>query len=428
MARVSMATGLRAAATATGLALAGLAVGACSMDVGSSSDNITDVPHTDVEQQTISNCWLYAQASWIESMHLAATGESFDASQSYWSYWHWFNQISEYMGDAPIAPGGNTAEANGVVLTYGLMPEATFVPEDAAGEASTRQADALRRINDELARGRLSDPASRGDYELVRDVLDEAWGLSDEVRGYLDQVFGADGYMSLMDEGVSTAGTPIIAPQDFLVQYTERVSNPAAPTVKLTDLATAMSEWRPAAYPRSAEGGDLASQQRDLQIRVQRALHDAQPVVIVWDVDFNAMESAPGELQGSFNLTTLQNASGPGHQGGHTTVLEDYEAVTAEFGLLKAGETLDPNDPVDRAKLDALLEPSTEIRFFRIKNSWGALRDDRASAPGFPGYHDLYLDYLNGPIAWCPSVSHKTPESCTGTTVPFASVMLPPGY
>ena len=28
---------------------------------------------------------------------------------------------------------------------------------------------------------------------------------------------------------------------------------------------------------------------------------------------------------------------------------------------------------------------------------------DRAAAQGFPGYHDLYMDYLNGPITWCPS-------------------------
>jgi hypothetical protein len=161
---------------------------------------------------------------------------------------------------------------------------------------------------------------------------------------------------------------------------------------------------------------------------VQRALHDAQPVIIVWDVDFNAMESGPGELQGSFNRTTLNEAGGPGQQGGHTTVLEDYQAVTAEYGLLAAGDTLDPDDPGDQAKLAALLEPSTEIRFFRIKNSWGALRDDRSSAPGFPGYHDLYLDYLDGPIPWCPSVGAKSAETCTYTTVPLISLMLPPGY
>ena len=110
------------------------------------------------------------------------------------------------------------------------------------------------------------------------------------------------------------------------------------------------------------------------------------------------------------------------------TVLHDYQATTVEYGLLKAGETLDPNDPEDAAKLDALLLDSTEIEFLRIKNSWGSLRPDRGFAPGMPGYHDLYMDYINGPIAWCPSVDDKTEENCTGTSTPFRTVMLPPGY
>ena len=110
------------------------------------------------------------------------------------------------------------------------------------------------------------------------------------------------------------------------------------------------------------------------------------------------------------------------------TVLEDYQAVTDEFGLLEAGTTLDPEDEGDAAKLAALLLPSTQVQFLRIKNSWGSLRPDREFAPGFPGYHDLYMDYLNGPIAWCPSEESPSNENCTGTAIPFRDVMLPPGY
>ena len=74
----------------------------------------------------------------------------------------------------------------------------------------------------------------------------------------------------------------------------------------------------------------------------------------------------------------------------------------------------------------ALLLDSTEIVFLRVKNSWGSLRPDRGFAPGMPGYHDLYMDYLNGPIAWCPSVDDKTAENCTSMATPFRTVMLPP--
>jgi hypothetical protein len=161
---------------------------------------------------------------------------------------------------------------------------------------------------------------------------------------------------------------------------------------------------------------------------VQKALHDRQPVMITWDVDFNAMENSDPLLRGSFNMTTLKRL-GAGRQGVHMTVLEDYEAVTTGFGTLKAGVTLDPTIATDKAKLDAALLSTTSVKFFRIKNSWGALRDDRAAAPGFPGYHDLNLDYLNGPIAFCPDVEGtKTSSNCSAKEVPLESVMLPPGY
>jgi hypothetical protein len=53
-------------------------------------------------------------------------------------------------------------------------------------------------------------------------------------------------------------------------------------------------------------------------------------------------------LRGSFNLDTLKKAGGAGRQGGHMTVLEDYEIDTKEFGTLKAGVTLDPATPRTR--------------------------------------------------------------------------------
>ena len=407
---------------ASALLLASPALVGCSgSDVGSGDDNITDVPHTDVERQSIGNCWLYAQATWVESMHLTATGKEFDTSQSYWTYWHWFEQVLGGWSDE-ISTGGNQYTANGIVEARGLMEETDFVKEDTTSEMSSRQHDALDAMNRELKDGRLKDSSAREDGELVRQVMDEAWKLEPEVREMLDKAFGKDAAKTL-SSGASLTGTNIVSPDDFEVAYTERKTDADEPTEKKTNLTEAMDEWSVASYPSSK------SSRRDYFIRVQKALHDRQPVVVTWDVDFNAMESSDEALRGSFNLKTLERAGGPGRQGGHMTVFEDYQAVTEEFGELKAGETLDPSDPDDKAKLDAALLPSTEIVFVRIKNSWGAFRDDRASAPGFPGYHDLYLDYLNGPITWCPSVEGtKTSSNCTGKTVPLSDVMLPPGY
>jgi hypothetical protein len=412
------------------LAAAGALGTGCTQDIGSSSDNVTDVPHTDVERQSIGNCWLYAQASWVESMNLAATGEQFDVSQSYWTYWHWYDEITSGWGtDDEISTGGNQWTSNDLVRERGIMPEIEFVPDDSRGEMSYTQESALNQVNRELSDGgRLETREARQDRALVRQVLDEAWGLSPQVIEYLNTAFGEDGSRTLRNGG-TTDGTPIVAAEAFPVRYTVRDSYSGEVSVKDTTVDVAIDEWHTESYPGSGYWGGSAEGRRDFQIRVQRALHDSQPVVITWDVDFNAMESDYGDDRiGSFNLRTLQDEGGPGRQGGHMTVLEDYQAVTQDYGLLAAGVTLDPEIPEDAAKLEAALEPSTEIVFFRIKNSWGAFRDDRASAPGFPGYHDLYMDYMDGPIDWCPSVDDKTEESCTGTTVPFNSVMLPPGY
>jgi hypothetical protein len=394
-------------------------VAGCDDGVDSSSDDVTDIKNSDVERQSIGNCWLYATASWVESMHIYATGETPDLSQSYWTYWHWYDQIvQENPGE--IQTGGNEWVSFEIIRDRGLMAEADFVKEDSVAEMSSRQKAALDKINAELKTGRLKDSKSRNDEKLVRQVLDEAWQLTDEVRAELDQAFGEDGANSFQ-RGGSAEGTRITEPSRFEVQYPTRVGGKSE--IKNTTLDVAVDEWRTASYP--SWGG--ASSQRDFQIRVQKAMHDGAPIIITWDVDFNAMESK-GELAGSFNLTTLTNA-GPGRQGGHMTVLEDYEAETADFGTLEAGVTLDPENPEDAEKLDAALLKSTTIKFWRIKNSWGAFRDDRASAPGMPGFHDLYMDYMNGPITWCPSVEGaKTAQNCRGTSTPWDNVVLPPGY
>lgn len=416
-----MRTTFRSLAFAALIAIAPSAAVGCG-GTGSDTSDITDVNHTDVERQSIGNCWLYAEASWVESMHLTATGEKFDASQSYWTYWHWFEQIVD-EGNGEIETGGFFTVANDLIRRRGLISEAKFIKEDAASEMSSRQSSALNKMNAELKTGRLKDYAARSDRALVRKVLDEAWGLSSTVKGQMTKVFGKDYTKSLVDSAVTT-GTPVIAAKAFKVQYTERKTDPNKGTVKNTTLDVALDDWREASYPEW--GSNLDAQRRTFQIRVQKALHDRQPVVITWDVDFNAMEGSDPVLRGSFNLTTLKKAGKAGHQGGHMTVLEDYQVSTQQFGVLKAGVTLDPSIPEDQKKLDAALLTSSKVEFFRIKNSWGALRDDRSSAPGFPGYHDLYMDYLNGPIAWCPDATDTT--KCPGKTTPFNNVVLPPGY
>jgi len=411
---------LRSLSLALLFALSAASAMGCATEVADDTttndeNEIVNVPQTDVERQSIGNCWLYAHASWIESMNKAATGADFDVSQSYWTYWHWFDQIAGGFS-SEISTGGNWTTANNIIKKYGLMAEKDFVFADTLDEMSSRQSFALDTLNASLKSGVLEDPAARRDKKKVRQEMDRAWGLTAEQSRMLDRAFGTS-VTKTFATSASNAGTPILRAQDFDVSYSP---GPGQPLVQ-RKLTQAMNEWRQVYYSSSDRRGFL--------LRVQKALHAAQPVVITWFVDFNAMENGQNERRGSFNMTTL-NQYGPGQQGGHMTVLEDYQAKLADGTILKAGETLDPNDPEDELLLDRALDPSTEVQFLRVKNSWGSARPDRAFAPGMPGYHDLYMDYLNGPVKRCST----RPDGETDTTncpydhTPLQNVVLPPGY
>ena len=103
------------------------------------------------------------------------------------------------------------------------------------------------------------------------------------------------------------------------------------------------------------------------------------------------------------------------------TVFSDYQAKLADGTVLEAGKTY------DKTKLAAALNSDTKIEFFRIKNSWGALRSDRWDIGS--GYHDMMIDYLNGPIKKCAEVNGTSdPNNCPTTQTPLWDVVLPAGY
>jgi hypothetical protein len=411
---------LRSLSLALLLSLSGAVAGCADTDDNTTTNDeneIVNVAQTDVERQSIGNCWIYAHASWIESMNKTATGANFDISQSYWTYWHWFDQIAGGWASTSISTGGNWTTANNIVKKYGLMAEKDFVFADTQNEMSSRQKAALDALNTSLKTGALSTAAARSNKKKVRQELDRVWGLSTAQSAMLDRVFGAS-VTKTFASSANASGTTIIRPQDFNVKYSPGPG--LAPVQK--KLTQAMSEWREVYY---SSWGD----RRGFLLRVQKALHAAQPVVITWFVDFNAMENGQNERRGSFNMTTL-NQFGPGSQGGHMTVLEDYQAKLADGTILKAGVTLDPNKPSEKALLDRALQPSTQIQFLRVKNSWGSARPDRAFAPGMPGYHDLNLDYLNGPIKRCATdeLGETDTSDCPYDQTPLQNVVLPPGY
>ncbi len=52
---------------------------------------VTDVNHSSVKRQSIGNCWIYATVGWAESLNKSATGVEQNYSESYVTFFHWFD-------------------------------------------------------------------------------------------------------------------------------------------------------------------------------------------------------------------------------------------------------------------------------------------------------------------------------------------------
>jgi hypothetical protein len=374
-------------------------------DVGIDEQDTTDVPNSAVKRQAIGNCWLYATASWAESMELAATGSEINLSESYWTYWHWFDQIvgGRTGANGEISTGGSFYTASSIIKKYGVMTERDFIYAEGDAEMSARQASALAAMNAALKSGALKDATARRNRTAVRRELDRAWGLTTGVVSQLDKVFGAGVTANFTQSRTNNSGTKILKASQVAASYT---TGPGTSPARTTLLA-ALSAWREEYYPWTE------STRRSFQIRFQKAMHDKQPVIMSWFVDFNALDG-----DGRF----FEPPATPGRQGGHMVVMEDYEISNVPgFGTLKAGVL-----ETRKAALDAALSPSAKLEFIRVKNSWGSYRPDRAFA--LPGFHDLYMKYLNGPIKQCQEKDGVTdPNNCVMDQA-FNDVVLPPGY
>jgi hypothetical protein len=233
----------------------------------------------------------------------------------------------------------------------------------------------------------------------------------------MNAIFGQGYDRSLDMEGPPLpAGSPIKSARDISVMV---AANNSATTQRAT-LADAIGErafeqgwgrrhgplaWNEHDYPTNP------AEQRAFLKRVQRALHARQPVVISWFIDFAALNGA-----GEFRAPPQSH----GRQGGHVTLLEDYEVENVPgFGTLKAGvEETRPQ------ALEAALSDTAKITFLRSKNSWGS---GAGPVPAFSGYLDLYLAYLHGPVQKCDRPEGATQETCVAHQ-PLWTIALPAGF
>ena len=390
-------------------------------DPGTSEDPITQVNQTKVKRQSIGNCWLYATVGWVEAMHYNVGKEEINLSESYLTYWHWFDQIANGGGaSTEVSTGGSWSTGASLMDRYGVMLEADFIPEEAQAESSARQHDALEAINLSLKSGALKDPAKRRDRAFVKAELSKAWRLSPAVIKNLDDAFGPKVSQTLTGTNPSTRLGAIKKVTDISVSLRDPADATKTVIKTLKDAIgsggyyrSGAFTWQELDYPQSP--GTL---RREFYKRVQRALHDGQPVIISWFVDFNALTPSA-----QFSKAYL-DGKGVGRQGGHMTLIDDYEAINVPtFGTLKAG--VDATEEQKKAALDN----ATEITFLRIKNSWGASRPDRVPSSQLAGYYDLMADYMAGPNKKCEEVGGTSdPKQCTAGGPAVWDVVLPAGY
>lgn len=362
------------------LTLAFALSGGCGSDANSDvtggGDEIVDVANSRVKNQSIGNCWLYASVGWVESLHLRATGVELNLSETYLTYWDWYQKLTKTSSTPieAIATGGFFSGATALMNQFGLLDEGAFIPGEATVDLSAAQDKAEGIINESLKTGVLRKDRSPA---TVRKELNRAFGLGADVVKNLDATFGPAAPKAL---GTVPAGFALRKTSDLIVAQ-KRASSTSVAKVSLRD---EIMRWRE--YTRPTDRAQLRGYLR----RVQKALHDGQPVLVVWNVDWESRDRATG------TFPKMQPAAKI--DGVHMTVLEDYQAAyVPNFGTLPAGVLVS-----DASVLSAALSDQVEIPFFRIKNSWGNTADPSGTG-SYKGYADLYSQYLFPTDATAPA-------------------------
>ena len=324
------------------------------------------------------------------------------------------------------------------------MYEGDFIP--AADAKAKRHEAAVAAINASLSSGALASPAARRDPKIVRDELNKAWQIGASVVEDLERQFPI---VSPPKTATATAGTtdagaeagsdggapaaPLPEKPARLVSITDRAASgdlgltrihasreltvlgaDGTSSITLEDVIGRKAEgtkagdgvrigdeaWSEIRYTWATTGDE--ARRRAFLKNVQNALNHRLAVPVAWAVTRGAKEGVyRGEGTTEANVTGL-----------HESILVDYQVDDVPgFGTL----TVDVRETRPEA-LEAALDDAANVKFFRIKNSWGVdpvwteeemrqygIRADdgqnTAAKPNYlpskPGYNDLLSDYLD---------------------------------
>jgi len=372
-----------------------LACSSASVDDGAEgqANDVTSVPETDVKDQSIGNCWIYATLGWVESLHLSHSGETLNLSESYLTYLAAFTRITsdEFVFD--VRGDWNTGDFFGeggeLITRYGVMDEAAFIASEATASRSARQEQANTAIAAALKTGgALATKEARRDPAKVRAVLDAAYALPPSIVTMMTAAFGPDlsktrgrgATLPGSDKGFHDPATMIVAKtndgHDVTLDEAFGTLDPARQLV--SGVRDRKERIGPHAWQRVEiiHGDDAAN--ATAVLRMKKALNAGFPVPIDWYPAWDSMQRDDGSF----------HAPVRGEGGWHASLAHDYEI---EVGPPAARRVLAAGTPVtDPALLAATLEPTATMKFLRLKNSWG-----REIGPlSARGYTDTMWDYL----------------------------------
>ncbi|WP_141735576.1 hypothetical protein [Oligoflexus tunisiensis] len=372
---------------------AALLAAACRPDEDSDL-KVTSVTHTPVKRQAIGNCWLYAHATWLESLLKHTTGQDINVSETYWTYWDFYEKLlaGEPIPEKELNAGGSWLRSKSIIQKYGWVEEGQFIAAESNLVMSQAQDCAEAYLLQQGKPGGTLHNVSGRTPELVRSELNKAFSCYGLFQFNVDEAF-ANRHRA-EDTILRDVKTGAQATLAYWLNRWQEISSPS------------YTVWGPYEGKKLGTAAEFASFKL-IEQKIKRALNDHQPVVISFFVSFNAPNP-----DGYFNLNTLAKAGTLGDNGGHMLVLHDYTVkdIPEEEGFTSLGE----GDMAPEVKAVAM---KGNLDYLVGKNSWGYDRTDRPWLKN--GYSRITWDYLRS----------RYYDEEAGRFQPFLrSVVLPPGY
>jgi hypothetical protein len=249
-----------------------------------------------------------------------------------------------------------------------------------------------------LSTGALKTPAARRDRQLVRRELDRAFAFPAPLAEAIARTFG-DASKNLETGATSsdlirsTADVKVRIPRPdgkvLLRPLTDAIGSRV--TGDDPDQRTGTYAFRLAAFTDEIAADPDAT--RTFFARIEKVLDTKTSIPIGWYWADNGDAKDTGRFEG-----VPKTPAGEAESTSHLSIIDDYEAKSTTEG---------------------------DVRFLRIKNSYGARTKSTKARP--KGYDDLYASYLLGMLETCPEGVRSGGEGCTKSRG-LEDVALPAGF